>query len=106
MMTWLSVQKKHLTTAYVQNEMLQIMAHEVLCDVCNDIGKTLLYSIIVDKSTDVAGHEQVRICVRYVDETLMPEEVFTGFVETSITTGHALTELITDVLCSVVLHCQ
>jgi len=99
LMTSLNVKKKHLTSPDMQNEMMQIMAHEVLLDVLKDIGKTLLYSIIVDESTDVAGHEQVSICVRYVDETLLPEEFFLGFVETSITIGHALTQLITDVLC-------
>ena len=58
----------------------------------------MLYSIIVDESTDISGHEHV-ICARCVDENLFPEEFFLGFMETSSTTGQVLTELITDMLC-------
>jgi len=54
---------------------------------------------VVDGTTDITIQEQESIVVRYVDENLVPEEVFLGFfAQSNGTTGEALTAMILDVL--------
>ncbi|XP_022160851.1 zinc finger MYM-type protein 1-like [Myzus persicae] len=56
--------------------------------------------IIVDETQDLARHEQVSVCVRYVSKTLEPHEVFLGFYRTASTDGESLTTLIKEVILS------
>jgi hypothetical protein len=54
---------------------------------------------VVDGTTDITIQEQESIVVRYVDENLVPNEVFLGFfAQSNGATGEALTEMIFDVL--------
>ncbi|KAK0152297.1 Zinc finger MYM-type protein 1 [Merluccius polli] len=55
------------------------------------------YSIIIDGTQDVSG-EQESICIRYVDQDLVPHEVFVGLYEVSGTTGEAIARMARDVL--------
>ena len=58
----------------------------------------LMFSVIVDGTRDVTGVEQESICIRYVDEDLIPTEVFMGFYEASKVTGENISAIIKDVL--------
>ncbi|KAJ8877937.1 hypothetical protein PR048_022396 [Dryococelus australis] len=58
--------RKNLCSGDVQNEMLQIMAHNVLRSIASDIH-------FVDETADVAGVDQVSINIRIVKD-LEPEE--------------------------------
>ena len=49
-----------------------------------------MFGIIVEETTDICNKEQMSICIRYIDEKLVPIEVFMGFVETPSTTGKDL----------------
>ena len=48
----------------------------------------------------MAKHEQVSICLRNVNENLVPVEKFMGFYKTSTTTAAALCEIIKNVMKS------
>nr|XP_005755119.1 PREDICTED: zinc finger MYM-type protein 1-like [Pundamilia nyererei] len=56
------------------------------------------FSIIIDGTQDITGREQESICFRYVDEDLVPHEVFVGLYEVSGTTGVEIARTAVDVL--------
>lgn len=59
---------KSFTSHEIQNEVLELLAHEVLRAIVNDIQKSPYFSIIVDETTDCAKKEQVSVCVRYIND--------------------------------------
>ena len=53
--------------------------------------------IIVDGTTDIDVKEQESMVVRYVDEEIVPHDVFLGlFAQTNGTTGEALSVMLLD----------
>lgn len=56
------------------------------------------FSIIIDGTQDISGAEQESICLRYVDEDLVPHEVFIGLYEVSGTAGVEIAKMAMDVL--------
>ena len=62
----------------MQNEMLKVMALEVLRDVAASLQCIPLYSIMADETTDSSSREQVVICLRWVDNSLNAHEEFIG----------------------------
>ena len=60
------------TSPTVQNEVLSLLARNILQNICKDIHRAqpLMFSLIVDGTRDVCGTEQESICVRYVDVDL------------------------------------
>ena len=62
----------------MQNEILKVMALDVLRDVAAPIQCSSVYSIMADKSTDSSNREQVVICLRWVDNSLNAHEEFIG----------------------------
>ena len=59
-----------------QNELLSLMANEVLRNKLYLIKKNQFFSTICDEYTDVANKEQLSFCVRLVDEKLCANKVF------------------------------
>ena len=55
------------------------MAHAVVRQMCACICKAEAFAIIVDGTIDIAVQEKESIVMRYVDEDLVPYEVFLGF---------------------------
>jgi len=52
----------------IQNEMIEIISKEIIKEI---IPKEMKYfSIMVDKTMDSSKHEQVAICLRYLDDNL------------------------------------
>ena len=78
------------TSVTVQNEILRIMAHMVLRDICNDIR---YFAVIVDGTQDIQGVEQESICVRYVDDAYHVHEDFVGLYNVEDTTGASLSHM-------------
>ena len=98
---WLQ-RKENFTHHDIQNELLQIISHDVLREVVREVhgsGQDCFFSIIVDGTQDVSGTEQEAICIRYVDDEFQVREEFVGFYECSSTTGASLARMIEDGLC-------
>ncbi len=95
---WLTGAKKHYTTSDIQNEILELMTHDIFREIASTVRVAKYYSLIVDETADISGHEQVSICLRYVDDNFCPEEAFVGLHTTPSTTADAITALILDVL--------
>lgn len=89
--------RKSFISPQIQNEILQIVAHETLRSIVKNIKNSKFYSIIVDGTTDQSTKEQVSICIRYVSD-LVPIEAFIGLYEIADGTGEALSSIVIDAL--------
>lgn len=90
------------TSPLVQNEIMQLLGNSIVRDIAKSIQAlpVLQYSIIIDGTQDISGVEQESICIRYVDQDLVPHEAFIGLYEVSGTgtTGEAIARVARDVL--------
>ena len=55
------------TSADIQNELLNVMGSIVRNQICVDVKKAGLYSILADETKDCSKCEQMAIVLRYVD---------------------------------------
>lgn len=92
-------QKFSFVSHDVQNELLLLMSNDILRQVIQNIKRSQYYSLIVDETTDCSTHEQVSICIRYLEGDITPVEKCLGMFEVSSTTGQQLASVILDVLC-------
>lgn len=82
------------------------ISQNAIIDSCNSIlhnkivgrvNEAKCFSVVVDETADIAGIEQVSICVRYIDlKTLELHEDFLQFVPTTDASGKGLSRLILD----------
>ena len=64
---WLKREEKCKYESHeIQNEIIKMLAFEVLRGVIADI-QARLFTVIVDETADVTQHEQMSVCIRYVD---------------------------------------
>ena len=75
---WLKKKTDKYTSADMQNELLKVMALQVLRGVTSDLHGSLFYSVMVDESTDISNKEQVVMCLRCVTDDFDPHEHFIG----------------------------
>lgn len=82
----------------VQNELLDIMAHQVLSSKLDEIRMNGFFSIMCDEYTDCSNKEQMSFCVRTVNEEFQANEVFLGFYEVHNIKSDTLVAAIEDIL--------
>ena len=75
---WMKKKNDKYMSHEIQNEIITIMAHQLLRDIVKDIGSNF-FSIIVDEHTDIGNKEQSTICLRWIDDQLEVHEDFHGF---------------------------
>ena len=73
--------------------MLQIMALQILRDIAKNIQSTEIYSILVDETSN---NEQMVLCMRWVDENLIPHEEFIGLHAIPDTSADEIVAIIKD----------
>ena len=81
-----------------KNEMLHIMASQVLRNELANILKYQFFSMILDEYTDVSNVEQLSFCLRTVDEKLNVREDFLGFYELDNIRSSTIVNAIKDIL--------
>ena len=81
----------------IQNEIIKMLAFEVLRGVIADI-QARLFTVIVDETADVTQHEQMSVCIRYVDNDLNSTEDFIGFYQIESTSANTLFSVLNDSL--------
>lgn len=97
--SWLSDSHCNKFTSWeIQNEILRLLAHGVLRNICEEILAAKHFSIIVDGTTDISHNEQESIVVRYINQSLQPQETFVGLYAVTATDGHSLASMILDAL--------
>lgn len=103
--------QKHLSTcsknaSYVsktiQNELVDMLADDVLDQIVQEVRKAQYYSILADEVADVSNKEQLCICLRYVNQaTSTIVESFVGMVELEDLTGKTIAETIKRYLAKI-----
>ncbi|KAK7925889.1 hypothetical protein WMY93_008199 [Mugilogobius chulae] len=96
--SWLAQKENKWLSHDILNEMIEIMAHDVLRTLLKEIKSAEFFAVILDETSDITVKEQVSICLRFINDDLEPEEVFVGFYETASTTADALFQLLQDAL--------
>ena len=82
--SWMS-RKFNWTSGESQNEILQILHHEVLRKIVSEIHGSKQFGIIVDETSDIANKEQMSIVIRYISKDFLPIESFVSFVNVEST---------------------
>jgi hypothetical protein len=95
------------------------LSHDIVNELCNLIGQRVLrmvldkfcssraiskYSILADETRDASGKEQLTVCLRWVDKSLLVQEDFLGLYNLSGLGQSA--EIITQCLKDVMIRCQ
>ena len=60
---WIGRKSDKYTSSDIQNEMLRVMALQVLREVATNLHSTEFYTMILDETTDTSNREQVVICI-------------------------------------------
>ena len=74
---WLQRKTNKYTSPEVQNEIIKVMALQVLRKIA-DLQNSPFYTLMVDETTDVSNKEQVVLCLRWVDDKFNVHEEFIG----------------------------
>ena len=91
----------------MRNEMLEIMAREILRGIIKDIRKCARFSAIMDKYRDCSNNKQLAICLRTFDMgTLQAVEYFAALYATSDTTEKRFTDVFLDNIRSLTLEIE
>ena len=86
----------------MQNELLDIMASQVLQEKRSAIRERNFSSLVADEGTDISNIEQLSLCIRSVDDNFEVSEDFVGFYELSNIKSETIVNSIQDIL----IRCQ
>ena len=89
--------RNKFTSPEIQNELIYIMAQQILRSVVKKI-QSKYFTIMIDEATDVSNSEQVVIVLRWVGENLSVHEDFIGLYKTDSTNAATLVSLIKDLM--------
>ncbi|CAF2081407.1 unnamed protein product, partial [Rotaria magnacalcarata] len=97
--SWLQRTKYKWISHEIINELLEMIASEIIRVITAKIKKVKYFSIMLDETSDISVSEQVSLCVRSVDrETFQIEEYFLGFYVTDKTDSKTLFKGVCDML--------
>ena len=97
LLKWLERKDDKYTSHEIQNEIISIMANNVIRDLVADI-RGGFFAIIADEYTDVSNKEQLTICIRWIDKSLEVHEDFLGFFNIPDTGAETIVSVIKAVL--------
>jgi len=95
---WLKQKTNRFDSPEIQNEMLEIMALNILRDIVKNIQLAEIFSILGDETGDISNTEQLVFCVRWVDDDLEVYEDFIGMHPLPNTTADEIVRVIKDIL--------
>ena len=94
MTAWLKQKTNRFDSPDMQNEMLEIMALQIL----RNIQSADIFSILGDETGDVSNTEQLVFCIRWVDDDLEAHEEFIGMHPLPNTSADKIVCVIKDIL--------
>ena len=100
---WLKKKSDKYTSPDIQNEVLQIMALEILRDIATNLQNASFFTIMADEATDSANKEELVLCFRWVDDSLEVHEEFIGLYQISDTCADTVVKVIKDTLVRMTL---
>ena len=95
---WLKKKTDKYKSGEIQNEMLEVMALQVIQNLTLQLQESEFFSIMVDECTDSSNHEQLAICFWWVDHDLEVHEGFLGLYEIPNIAANTIVSVITDTL--------
>ena len=95
---WLLRTTKKHTCHQIQDEILKIMALQVLREVASNIRQSPFISIMADETTDIANKEQVTIVIHWVTADFVVHEEFIGLYMVDSIDSKTIMATIMDVL--------
>ena len=94
---WLEKRTEKYRSHDIQNELLKLIAHQILRDLTGEM-RDSFYATICDEYTDISNKEQLTLCLRWVDEIFNIHEDFLGFYELENIKSDTIVLAIRDVL--------
>ena len=101
---WLQRKSNKYTNPDVQNEILQLMALEILRNIAADLHNASFFTIMADECTDSANKEELVLCFRWIDDHLEAHEEFIGLYQISNTSADTIVVVIKDTLIRMSLN--
>lgn len=81
----------------IQNEIIEISNDLILKKLVSKVNSSPFFSVLADETTDIAGMEQMSLCVRIIDPAFSKiEELFLQFVPLQEVTGKAISTAIIE----------
>ena len=80
------------------NELIEMMAHQLLRGILNEIKNATWFALIADETRDISGLEQFAISLRWVDRCYAIYEDVIGLVQVDQTDAATLASTLKDVL--------
>lgn len=79
---WLGQVRDKYTSHDIQNEIIHLMAEQLVQKLALEIKNGPFFSVIADEYTDAANKEQLTICIRWISDTILEvHEDFVGFIQ-------------------------
>ena len=78
---WLTKKTNKFTSPKMQNEMIEVMALQILRDIAKNIQSAEIYSILADETADISNVEQLTFCIRWVDDNLVPTRILSVCIQ-------------------------
>ena len=79
-----------------QNEMLELMAHQVLRRILDDTHTSPFLAVMVDETRDQSNKEQLTLVLRWVSDDFTVSEEFVGLYYLSVTDAQSIVDAIND----------
>ena len=90
--------KKRYTHHDYQDELLNLMANQVLRKKLCAIKESPFFSIMCDEYTDISNKEQLSFCIRWIDSSLNAREDFLSYYEIPNISSNTIVAVIKDAL--------
>ena len=86
------------THSTIQNEYLKLISVSILRNISKNGKQSKFYTITADQLTDVSNHEQLAICIRWIDHNFEQHEDMIGFYQVEEIESETLFNSIMDAL--------
>ncbi|KAK4873617.1 hypothetical protein RN001_012977 [Aquatica leii] len=96
-------------SAKIQNDLISICGEIIQKKIVKCLNEAKVFSVLVDETSDISGHEQLSLCVRYtkkVETCYVVKEDFLGFVKVDNTTAQPLADTIIASLKNLDIDCN
>jgi len=94
---WFKRKTDKYTSADMENEMIKVMAFQILRKIAASLHTTPFYTIMSDETTDMSNREQVVLCLRWVTDKFEVNEEFIGLYVVESIDANTLVSVIKDV---------
>ena len=90
---WLIRKDDNYTSPDIQNEILEVIARRMLCEISKNIQNAAFFTVMPE-TADVSNKEQLVVCIRWVNENFVAHEDFMGMYPMErATTDHIIAAL-------------